>query len=282
MAFSVQVHRIVKEKKGHGEYIPAHTHPFYHCVYVISGRGRIRIGTKTVDARRGLFLRIAPQVEHAIFGEEAMQSFDIKFSAKGEFLDAVNALPISMPLDTYEHTLVMSLFHLAIRGEAYAEDLINARMTELLLLLLRRDVKETPSCLLPPDTAGSSLYPALSYIDQHQDQMPSIAFLAELCGYTPSYFSTMFKEVIGCSPARYLAGKKVDLARELMLTCDCTVAQVAERLGMEPETFSRVFKKATGISPRLYLHRANSDVGINISPDSPYLPEGPFEIPKQR
>ena len=92
----------------------------------------------------------------------------------------------------------------------------------------------------------------------------------------------MFKEVIGCSPARYLAGKKVDLARELMLTCDCTVAQVAERLGMDPETFSRVFKKATGISPGLYLHRANSDVGINISPDSPYLPEGPFEIPKQR
>lgn len=92
MALSVQVHRIVKEKKGHGEYIPAHTHPFYHCVYVISGRGRIRIGTETVDARRGLFLRIAPQVEHAIFGEEAMQSFDIKFSAKGEFLDAVNAL----------------------------------------------------------------------------------------------------------------------------------------------------------------------------------------------
>ena len=281
MPITVQVHRIVKERKGHGEYIPPHTHPFYHCVYVISGSGHIRIGEQTADARRGLFLRIAPNTEHAIYGENAMQSFDIKFSAQGDLLEAVNAMPVSMPLDMYEHTLVMSLFHLAIRGEPYTEELINARMTELLLLLLRRGVREPVSGIFPSQGNRECLQPALSYVEHHPNQMPSIAFLAQLCGYTPAFFSTVFKELMGCSPAKYLASQKIDLAREMMLTTDDTVSQIAEQLGLEPETFSRMFKKATGISPSLYLRRANSDVGINISPTSPFLPEGPFEVPKQ-
>lgn len=281
MPITVQVHRIVKERKGHGEYIPPHTHPFYHCVYVISGSGYIRIGEQNVEASRGQFLRIAPNTEHAIYGENAMQSFDIKFSAQGDLLKAVNDLPVRMPLDLYEHTLVMSLFHLAIRGERYTEELINARMTELLLLLLRRGVREPEFGIFPSQANRACLHPALSYVENHPNEMPSVAFLAQLCGYTPSYFSTVFKELMGCSPAKYLAGQKIDLARELMLTTDDSVSQIAERLGLEPETFSRMFKKATGISPSIYLRRANSDVGINISPNSPFLPDGPFEIPKQ-
>ncbi len=281
MPIYVQVHRIVKERKGHGEYIPSHTHPFYHCVYVISGSGYIRIGEQNVEASRGQFLRIAPNTEHAIYGENAMQSFDIKFSAQGDLLKAVNDLPVRMPLDLYEHTLVMSLFHLAIRGERYTEELINARMTELLLLLLRRGVREPEFGIFPSQANRACLHPALSYVENHPNEMPSVAFLAQLCGYTPSYFSTVFKELMGCSPAKYLAGQKIDLARELMLTTDDSVSQIAERLGLEPETFSRMFKKATGISPSIYLRRANSDVGINISPNSPFLPDGPFEIPKQ-
>lgn len=281
MSLSVQVHRIVKERKGRGEYIPLHTHPFFHCVYVIGGRGRVQIGAQTVSARRGLFLRIEPNVEHAIFGEDAMQSFDIKFSAQGSFLEELCRLPLAIPLDGYERSLIMGVFHLAVRGEAYAEALINTRMTELLLLLLRGEKRDTAASAPPPDGSRAALYPALAYMEQHPDQMPSVSFLAELCGYTPSYFSTVFKQSLGCGPARYLHGKKVEFAREQMLTADCTVSELAEQVGMDPASFSRMFKKAAGISPSQYLRRVNSDVGINISPDSPYLPSGAFEIPKQ-
>ena len=281
MSLSIQVHRIVKERKGQGEYIPLHTHPFFHCVYIIGGRGRVQIGAQTISAHRGLFLRSEPNVEHAIFGEDAMQSFDIKFSAQGSFLEDLNRLPLAMPLDSYEQALIMGIFHLAVRSEAYAEALINTRMTELLLLLLRRETRNTVSFTVSPDGSRAALYPALAYMEQHPDQMPSVSFLAELCGYTPSYFSTAFKQTCGCSPARYLHRKKVDFAREQMLTTDCTVSELADQVGMDPASFSRMFKKITGISPSQYLHRVNSDVGINISPDSPYLPSGAFEIPKQ-
>ena len=281
MSLSIQVHRIVKERKGQGEYIPLHTHPFFHCVYIIGGRGRVQIGAQTISAHRGLFLRIEPNVEHAIFGEDAMQSFDIKFSAQGSFLEDLNRLPLAMPLDSYEQALIMGIFHLAVRSEAYAEALINTRMTELLLLLLRRETRNTVSFTVSPDGSRAALYPPLAYMEQHPDQMPSVSFLAELCGYTPSYFSTAFKQTCGCSPARYLHRKKVDFAREQMLTTDCTVSELADQVGMDPASFSRMFKKITGISPSQYLHRVNSDVGINISPDSPYLPSGAFEIPKQ-
>lgn len=280
MSLSVRVHRIVKEKKEAGEYIPPHTHPFFHCIYTIGGRGQVRIAGQTFEARRGLFLRIAPHVEHAIYGEDAMQSFDIKFSAEGSFVDDLNALPPAILLDNYEHTLMMSIFHMAVRGGPYTEELINARMTELLLLLLQQGSRMPPYVMLPGESC-TALYPALTFIEQHPEQMPSVAALAALCGYTPAYFSTVFKRAFGCAPMRYLCRKKVNLALELMLVSDGTVAQVAEQLGMEPASFSRMFKRETGLSPVRYLHRANSDVGINVSPDSPYLPDRPFEIPKQ-
>ena len=281
MALQIQVHRIVKERKGTGEYIPFHSHPFFHCVYVLGGRGLVQIGSETVSAKKGWFLRIAPHVEHAIFGEEDMESFDIKFSAQGDFVEFLSRLPLSMPLDEYQQNLVISIFRLAVKGEAYAREIINVRMTELFLLLLRRNNRGNADTALFPGEGSPAFLPALSYVDQHPDESPSISFLANLCGYNPSYFSTAFKAAFGCTPARYLAGKKIRLAQEQLLSFNCTVSQVAQSLGMEPAAFSRKFKKSTGMSPSQYLHRANSDLGINIEPDSPYLPAGPFEIPKQ-
>lgn len=282
MSLSIQVHRIVKERKGRGEYIPPHTHPFFHCIYVIGGFGRVQAGSQVIEAHRGLFLRIEPEVEHAIFGEDAMQSFDVKFSAQGAFLEPLSRLPLALPLNGYEHALMMNVFHLAIRGGDYAGALINARMTELLLLLLRREALRDDVDPAPPGQPGAALSPALAYIERHPREMPSVALLAELCGYTPAHFSTVFKQAFGRGPARYLQEKKIALAQERMMTTDCTVAELAEEAGMEPASFSRMFKRKTGISPSQYLRRANSDVGINLTPDSPYRPKQEFEIPKRR
>lgn len=282
MSLSVQVHRIVKERKERGEYIPLHTHPFFHCIYVIGGLGKVQAGPRVMEARRGLFLRIEPEVEHAIFGEDAMQSFDVKFSAQGSFLEPLSRLPLALPLNGYERALMMNVFHLAIRGGDYAGALINARMTELLLLLLRRESLRDNVYPAPPEQPSAALDPALAYIERHPREMPSVSALAELCGYTPAHFSTVFKQTFGCGPSKYLQEKKIAQAQERMLTTDCTVGELAEEAGMEPASFSRMFKRKTGISPSQYLRRVNSDVGINLTPDSPYRPKQEFEIPKRR
>ena len=282
MSLSVKVHRIVKERKERGEYIPLHSHPFFHCIYVIGGLGKIQAGAQVVEARRGLFLRIEPEVEHAIFGEDSMQSFDVKFSAQGAFLEPLSRLPLAIPLNGYEHALMINVFHLAIRGGDYAEALINARMTELLLLLLRRETLKDGVYAAPPERPGTALYPALAYIDRHPREMPSVSLLAELCGYTPAHFSTVFKQAFGCGPSQYLQEKKIARAQERILTADCTVGELAEDAGMEPASFSRRFKRKTGISPSPYQRRAHSEVGINLTPDSPFRPKQEFEIPKRR
>lgn len=282
MSLSVQVHRIVKERKERGEYIPPHTHPFFHCIYVIGGSGRVQAGPEVLEVRQGRFLRIEPGVEHAIFGEDAMQSFDVKFSARGTFLEPLSRLPLALPLDGYGHSLMMNVFHLAIRGGDYAAALVDARMTELLLLLLRREALRDEVRPPPPGRWSAALAPALAYIEGHPRELPPVSVLAELCGYTPAHFSTVFKRCFGCGPARYLQEKKIALAQERMLTADCAVGELAEEAGMEPASFSRMFKRKTGISPSQYLRRVNSDVGVNLAPDSPYRPQREFEIPKRR
>lgn len=59
MSLSVQVHRIVKERKERGEYIPLHTHPFFHCIYVIGGLGKVQAGPRVMEARRGCFFELS-------------------------------------------------------------------------------------------------------------------------------------------------------------------------------------------------------------------------------
>lgn len=45
-------------------HIYAHRHPWEHEIFVLEGKGRIRIGAKIYDVEQGMFVFIPPNVEH--------------------------------------------------------------------------------------------------------------------------------------------------------------------------------------------------------------------------
>ena len=47
-----------------GGYIKLHRHPWEHEIFILSGRGRIKVGDKTYDVGEGYFVYIPPNVEH--------------------------------------------------------------------------------------------------------------------------------------------------------------------------------------------------------------------------
>jgi len=74
--------------------------------------------------------------------------------------------------------------------------------------------------------------------------------LAELMGASRSGFAERFTNVVGETPARYVAQVRMHQARQWLSRDRLRIAVVAQRLGYESEaSFSRAFKRVIGSAP---------------------------------
>lgn len=118
--------------------------------------------------------------------------------------------------------------------------IINSAMTTLLSLFINEVKRSNISPLLP----------AIEYIDQHLHEKLSISYLAELVGYTPEYFSLLFKTIFHISPQQYITQKRISLAKHLLLSSTLPISDIAIQCGYnDPLHFSKVFSKQTFCSP---------------------------------
>ena len=73
---------------------------------------------------------------------------------------------------------------------------------------------------------------------------------ARLCAKSTSTFKRAFKKVYKTTPGKWLLTKRLNLARELMLTTDFTIQQICYDCGFESDShFIRSFKLEYGITP---------------------------------
>jgi AraC-like DNA-binding protein len=81
--------------------------------------------------------------------------------------------------------------------------------------------------------------------------------LARVALSSRSAFAKRFRLAVGESPARYLAGIRMEQAKQL-LGDRTTVAEVAVRLGYGSEAaFSRAFRRHAGVPPTAWRHTGN-------------------------
>lgn len=85
---------------------------------------------------------------------------------------------------------------------------------------------------------------------------------ARLCGRSTSSFKRDFKKIFDTTPARWLITKRLNLARELMLTSDFTVQQICYDCGFESDShFIRSFKSEYGVTPHSWRKSKEQAVG---------------------
>ena len=79
------------------------------------------------------------------------------------------------------------------------------------------------------------------------------AELAEIFGYSESYFRKLFHTITGMSCVQYINLVKVEIAKNLLLSGTANVSEAAALTGFSDiYYFSRVFKKITGHTPSSY------------------------------
>jgi len=289
MVFDIDVIRLVKTIKTK-TVVPRHMHEeYFHYICVLSGSGIVEIDGRYFEGMPNTVFAIPPMVKHTIYGLEAFCVIDVKFLVSGSLKDScMHGNYTFKDISNYEIALIIDMFDEAITERPNSTNMINAKMIEFLMYLIRRTCTSTGKSLYLaplniPSITGDSYYlqaiqPALIYIEGNLCKTIMVNELSKLCGFSDPYFSSVFKRTMGVAPKKYINTKKIELAKKLILSSGMNISEISDYLGFDSiHYFSRTFKRITGIPPIKYLCRVNSNMGINIKDHDIAIVEKRFE-----
>ena len=97
------------------------------------------------------------------------------------------------------------------------------------------------------------LRPALEYIENNYCKTISLDDMASLCNISSSYFSKLFKKIIGENFSYFVNKLRIKRAKVLLETTDIPCINISIDLGFENcGYFIKVFKKIVGFTPLAY------------------------------
>jgi AraC family transcriptional regulator len=140
----------------------------------------------------------------------------------------------------------------ALNRHEYANDQFVDRITTALSMHLARVYggMHFPRPFKTGGLAPWQLRLARDTINTNLEGELSLKQIARECGLSISYFARAFTRSTGASPHRWLMRRRVDVAKNLMLTTDCSLVEISLRCGFSDQShFSRVFAETTGKPP---------------------------------
>ena len=99
----------------------------------------------------------------------------------------------------------------------------------------------------------SQVETAKEYIRDNYSKDISLDDVSRRVNISPYYFSKIFKEETGEGFVEYLTGVRMEKAKELLSTTECSMKEICSMVGYsDPNYFSRSFKKNVGVTPTEY------------------------------
>ena len=98
---------------------------------------------------------------------------------------------------------------------------------------------------------------AREYLARHFREQLSLGEVASHVGFSPQYFSSLFRRVTGATFTSYLQGLRVEEAKRRLSATEDRIAEIAFGVGFGTQThFNRAFAAAVGCPPREYRRAA--------------------------
>ena len=100
----------------------------------------------------------------------------------------------------------------------------------------------------------------ITYTTNHFKEDINITELAKQYGFSPNYFSKLFKTIINKTPKEFLINVRLDEAKKLLKLGLYTVSEVCTMVGYDDlHYFSRLFKQKEGVSPASFAKQATEE-----------------------
>lgn len=98
------------------------------------------------------------------------------------------------------------------------------------------------------------------YIDDRGGYNVSLGELADHFNLNPAYLAQSFRAACGMSPTQYIAARRIDAAKTMLLNAATPVGEIADTLRFSSsQHFSTAFKAATGMTPGQYRKSNKSE-----------------------
>ncbi len=208
--------------------------PYWLIHFVISGKGKYRVGGKEFSLSAGQAFLIKPN-EVSYYRADSIDPWHYVWVAFQSDHPALGGLPYLL----HNERLAAVMTALCLR-ETLSPAAAAAAVWQVVHCICPQE--------LPTDPKGY-VATAKSIVHKRFMQALSVQQLAARLGLDRSYFSNLFKKETGLSPAQYLMHYRMKRAKE-MLTEGYSVSIVAASVGYkDPFTFSRSFKNFYGCAP---------------------------------
>ncbi|MFD2611718.1 helix-turn-helix domain-containing protein [Paenibacillus gansuensis] len=144
------------------------------------------------------------------------------------------------------HRLFHSLLESARTFRIEEEASISSRLYELLVRIQYHATQLNE----PKDPQWESIRSAADYIRNHCHEDLRLEDMANKAGYSPSYFSRRFHEIIGRPPISFMTESRIVRAKQLLTNTEMTVKQIGEASGFaESSYFIQIFRRHEQMTP---------------------------------
>ncbi len=227
--------------------VKAHTHPYYHMLYIETGVCSMLAGGRHYSLEQGQCILIPPHTEHSYSNEtpETVDYLEIKFTAAS-----------SIPLRVSDSALAGSLFRQVVQEYPLLGRLADkpaaVYMSALLCAIAEQDRLQEANCFQYVDASafGELARSVIRYLEAHYQQDLRLDEIAAAIGHNKSYLCVAFKKDTGFTILDCLNTIRIRRAAELIVYSDHGLPQVADMCGFTSVThFNRVFLKYVGITP---------------------------------
>jgi AraC-like DNA-binding protein/quercetin dioxygenase-like cupin family protein len=234
--------------------------------FIREGEGLIKVRNREYSPKPGQLFLLPAGVEHwfSTVSDNTFRKYWCHFTVKVGEIHLFQLIHVPHFIEIRDHDWLEERFRELIRlhvsPEFTAPLRIKSVMYDIVSLFLEQAARQLGGDELqmsaPPNV--TKINAILDYIDRHLGEQMTIEGLARQVHFHPNYFLHVFKSMLGVSPILYINKKRIENARQLLITSDLTVSDIAGLTGMELYYFSRTFKKLTGLSPSEYRRNGES------------------------
>lgn len=152
--------------------------------------------------------------------------------------------------------------HAPAGSSRLARSLGDALFEYVVRCVLRAEAPGTASQLV----LDGQIARALDHFEAKPGARWTVGALAKAACLSRAQFSRRFAAALGVSPLRYVAARRLELAVELLMDGDGSLAEIASRVGYESEfAFSRAFKRHMGEAPGAFRRRMRARPGVTLA-----------------
>ena len=182
--------------------------------------------------------------------------FHLSIDERDEYYKILASLPdclLTVNSSKYEAVFRKLIDHLAIIEDMQCDDFVRAQILEL-IYYIKQDATQNESAYTPARLLNNqNLLNALAYIETHYGENITLASLASVAGYSPSYFQRLFKKVFSRTPQEYLLDLRLQKSKQLLSASALGIAEICYACGFNSQSyFTLQFRKKYCTTPRKY------------------------------